>query len=69
MAMICLLFLADHDLLLLGGLQFVVGLGLGAQALYSVHNVCLLINHGVAQLLRRIDLRVHHLENGRCRYQ
>src|SRR5262245_57728255 len=61
------LLLADHDLLLLGRGQLVVGVRLRAQPLNRIHDVRLLRQHGVAELLRPVELRAHHGEHRRRR--
>ena len=59
--------LLDRDRLLLGRRQLVVGLRLRAQPLDRVHDVRLLRQHRVAELLRPIELRAHHREHVRRR--
>src|SRR5262245_13653155 len=63
------LLLADHDLLFLGRCQLVVRLSLRAQALHGIHDIGLLGQHRIAELLRPIELRAHHVEDGRRRRQ
>ena len=53
------------DGLLFGRLQLVVGLSLGAQALDRVHHIGLLGNNRIAELLRPIEFRTHHLQHVR----
>ena len=50
----------NADLLLLGGDQLLVVIGLGAKALDRVHHVRLLREHGIAQVLGPVDLVAHH---------
>ena len=56
-----------RDGLLLGRAELVAGLGPRAQPLNRVHYVRLLRQHGVAQLLRPVELAAHHLEHRRRR--
>ena len=55
----------DRDRLLLGGLQLAVVPGTGPQPLDRVHDIGLLRQHGVAELLRPIELLRHHRQHGR----
>src|SRR6267142_1868581 len=50
----------NPDLLLPGGDQLLVVIGLGAQALDRVHHIRLLCQHGIAQVLGPVDLVAHH---------
>ena len=50
----------NNDLLLLGGDQLLVVIGLGAQALDRVHHVRLLREHGIPQVLGPVNLVAHH---------
>ncbi len=53
----------DADLLLLGGDQLLVVIGLGAQALDRIHHIGLLREKGVAELLGPVELVAHHGED------
>ena len=55
----------DGDRLLLGGLELAVVAGLGPQPLDRVHDIRLLRQHGVAELLRPIELLRHHRQHVR----
>ena len=59
----------DRNLLLLGRGEFVLRLRAGAQPLDGVHHVGLLREHGVAELLRPVELAAHHVEDRRRRGQ
>ena len=56
------LLLRRHGLLA-GRLQLVVGLRLGTKPLDGVHDVGLLRQHRVAELLRPVELVAHHVEH------
>src|SRR5262249_9041968 len=56
-------FLGDR--LLLCRLELVVRIGPGAQPLNGVHHIGLLCQHGIAELLRPVELAAHHGENAR----
>src|SRR5262249_8975940 len=53
----------DRHLLLLRVLERALGLRLRAQALHSAHEVRLLGQHGVAELLGPVELLVHHRQD------
>ena len=55
----------DRDRLLLGGSELAVGPRARAQPLDRVHDVRLLGQHGVAELLRPIELLAHHVQHAR----
>ena len=55
----------DRDGLLLGRLQLAVGLRASTQSLDRVHKLRLLRQHGVAELLRPVELVGHHGEHVR----
>ena len=57
------------DRLLLAALQVARVLRLGSQTLHGVHDVLLLREEGVAQLLRPVELLVHHRQHVRKRDQ
>ena len=61
--------LVDRNLLLLGRGELAVRFGLCAQALDRVHHVRLLRQHRIAELLRPIEILVHHVEHGRRRHE
>ena len=50
---------------MLGRLQLVVCVRLGAQPLNGVHHIGLLREHGIAELLRPVELAAHHGEHAR----
>ena len=54
-----------RNLLLLGRCQLFVRICLGAQTLDTVHYIGLLREHGVAELLRPVELVAHHVEHRR----
>ena len=57
--------LLDHDALLVVGLQVACRLRLGAQPLDSVHHGLGVAQKGVAELLRPLELVIHHRQHGR----
>jgi hypothetical protein len=56
--------LVDRDGLLFGRSQLVVGLSFSAQALDGIHDIRLLGDDRITELLRPIKLAAHHFEDG-----
>ena len=63
------LLLSYRNLLLLGRGQLVVGLGSRPQTLHRIHDIRLLRENGIAQLLRPVELFAHHRQHARCSNQ
>src|SRR5262249_33278320 len=61
--------LFDADILLFVALQLVIRLRFGTQALDRIHDVGLLSEHRIAELLRPVELVVHHGEYAWRRHQ
>jgi len=63
------LCLPDSDSLLWGRCQLFVGLRLCAEALDSVHHICVLRHNRIAEFLGPVELVTHHRQHVRYCYQ